>query len=63
MENMENEVEKLKFELKQAKDNLQKVSEGRDRINLELIQIKRELCESKNMNEKLIKIIENLSEK
>lgn len=62
MENEEN-IQELKFKLNQTEENYKKVVEERDRINLELVQTKQALYDSRSLNDRLLRIIENLSEK
>ena len=62
MENEEN-IQELKFKLNQAEEIYKKVAEERDRINLELVQTKQALNDSRSLNDRLLRIIENLSEK
>lgn len=62
MENEEN-IQELKFKLNQAEERCKKVAEERDRINLELVQIKQTLYDSRSLNDRLLRIVENLSEK
>lgn len=62
MENEEN-IQELKFKLNQTEENYKKVVEERDRINLELVQTKQTLYDSRSLNDRLLRIIENLSEK
>ena len=58
---MEQPIEQLKFKLSQSEENYKKVVEERDKVNLEYTKIKMQLDEAKNMNDRLIRIIENLS--
>ena len=60
---MEEPIEQLKFKLSQSKENYKKVVEERDKANLEYTQIKMQLNEVKDMNDRLIRIIENLSKR
>ena len=62
MENEEN-IQELKIKLNQTEENYKKVVEERDRINLELVQTKQALYDSRSLNDRLLRIIENLSEK
>lgn len=62
MGNEEN-IQELKFKLNQTEENYKKVVEERDRINLELVQTKQALYDSRSLNDRLLRIIENLSEK
>ncbi len=60
---MEQPIEQLKFKLSQSEENYKKVVEERDKVNLEYIKIKAQLDEAKNMNDRLIRILENLSKR
>lgn len=60
---MEETIEQLKFKLSQSEENYKKVVEERDKVNLEYTQIKMQLGEAKNMNDRLIRILENLSKR
>lgn len=60
---MEETIEQLKFKLSQSEKNYKKVVEERDKVNLEYTQIKMQLNEVKDMNDRLIRIIENLSKR
>lgn len=62
MGNEEN-IQELKLKLNQTEENYKKVVEERDRINLELVQTKQALYDSRSLNDRLLRIIENLSEK
>lgn len=60
---MEETIEQLKFKLSQSEEKYKKVVEERDKVNLEYTQIKMQLNEVKDMNDRLIRIIENLSKR
>ncbi len=60
---MEEPIEQLKFKLSQSEENYKKVVEERDKVNLEYTKIKMQLDEAKSMNDRLIRIIENLSKR
>lgn len=60
---MEETIEQLKFKLSQSEENYKKVVEERDKVNLEYTQIKMQLDEAKNMNDRLIRILENQSKR
>lgn len=58
---MEETIEQLKFKLRESEENYQNVVDTLNKANLECVQIKMQLNEAKSINDRLIRIIENLS--
>lgn len=58
---MEETIEQLKFKLRESEENYQNVVDTLNKANLECAQIKMQLNEAKSINDRLIRIIENLS--
>lgn len=58
---MEETIEQLKFKLRESEENYQNVVDTLNKVNLECAQIKMQLNEAKSINDRLIRIIENLS--
>ncbi|MBQ8279503.1 MAG: hypothetical protein IJZ23_06955 [Roseburia sp.] len=58
----EKKMEALQQELNQMKDNFNEMKADRDRINREYVETRSSLHKAENMNERLLRIIENLSE-